>query len=92
MNKRLDEFVEQQLKNFPEKDVIVHYERGEFKVTLGFFAWNGYTHSQTTIRELREEGWEKSDIKELRDDAKRICVVDNGINKFEVVDGKTSGN
>lgn len=90
----LDEFVEQQLERFPDTDVIVHYERkwGDFKIVLGFFAWDGHCHARTTIRELREDGWEKADIKVLRDDAKRICIVDNGIDGFEVVDGKTSDN
>jgi hypothetical protein len=86
MKKELDEFVEKQLERFPEQDVLIHYERGDFKITHGFFTWNGHNHSLTTIGELRRDGWEKSDIKELRDDAKRFTVIEHSFGKFEVKD------
>jgi len=91
MNTELNEFIEQQLEKFSDKDVIIHYERGDLRLTLGFFAWNGYNHERTTLSELREDGWEKSDIKELRNDAKRICIIEHSPNIFEMVNGKASG-
>lgn len=84
MNKKLDEFVEQQLSKFPDKDVLVYYERGEFKITHGFFTWNGHSHTRTTISELIKDGFEKSDIKELRDESKKIFIVEQSFDKFEV--------
>jgi hypothetical protein len=56
MKKPLDEFVEKQLEKFPDKDVLVYYECGDFRITHGFFTWNGHSHSPTTISELRSEG------------------------------------
>jgi len=76
MNKELEEFIHKELEKYPEKDVLVYYERIS-KLTWGFYIWNGIVHERTSITELREEGFEKSDIKELRNDAERFTVIED---------------
>jgi hypothetical protein len=84
MNRELDEFIEQQLVGFPDQDVLVYYERSGLKLTYGFFVWNGYAHDHTTISELLRDGFEKSDIKELRSESKKILVIEKLFREFEV--------
>lgn len=86
MNEELDEFVEQQLEKFKNKDILVHYERGTIKVTYGFFTWSEHGHVRTTLSELLENGFEKSDIKELRDEAKKILIIEKLPNEFEMIE------
>jgi len=83
MNEKLEEYIMEQLDRFPEKDVVVYY-KGYINLTYGFFVWSGYSHVETTIAELRQEGFEKSDIKELRDEAKKIVIIEKEIGEFDV--------
>jgi hypothetical protein len=83
MNKNIDEFVDKILEKHSEADVLVYYERGSLKITYGFFVWNGHNHSKTTISELRADGFEKSDIKELRDEAHRVFIVEKALGILE---------
>jgi hypothetical protein len=89
MNEKLDEFLEQELEKFPSKDVIVYYERNNIKLTYGFYAWGGHNHSRITISEFIRDGFEKSDIKELREEAEKITVIETSLDQFEVINGKT---
>lgn len=75
---KLMEVVNKELEKYLNRDVLVYYERVPY--TLGFFTWSGHVHVQTTITELRQEGFEKSDIKELRDEADRFLVVEEAGN------------
>lgn len=86
MNYELGEYITQQLERFPEQDVLVHCERQGLRFTFGFFVWSGYSHTQMTITELRQDGFEKEDIRELRSTAKKILVVEDIFRKFEVSD------
>jgi hypothetical protein len=83
MNQALEEYILEQLDKFKEQDVIIYYD-GKIKLTYGFFVWNGYSHTETTIAELLKDGFEKRDIKELRSEAKRITIIEGSFNQFEV--------
>lgn len=84
----LEIIVEKELEQYPEKDVLVYYQRGDIHLTHGFYAWDGYSHRRTTISELLQDGFEKSDIKELRADASKFLIVEGILGKFEVHHGR----
>lgn len=90
MNKRYSELVEQYLLKFPGKDVLVYFNCRNLKPgTFGFYIWNGNSHSQTTISELlHRDGFEKSEIKELRNEAAKIYLVENMSGDLEIIEGK----
>jgi len=72
----LEMLISKELEQYPEKDVIVYYQKEKIHVTYGFFTWSGFVHEQTTLSELLRDGFEKSDIKELRADASKFLVVE----------------
>jgi len=76
-------YIEKELLKYAGKDVIVYYERGLLKLTWGFYVWSGHSHTPITLTELREDGFEKGDIKELRSEAVKFTVVEVTLNEFE---------
>jgi hypothetical protein len=80
--------IEKELEQYPEKDVLVYYQREHLHLTYGFFVWTGHVHEQTTLSELLQDGFEKSDVKELRADASKFLVVEFA-GKFKVKHGKS---
>jgi len=86
MNYELKEYIEEQLKRFPKQDVLVYVERQGLRFTFGFFVWNDNIHSHTTITDLRENGFEKEDIKEFRRVATKMLVIEDILRKFTIVD------
>lgn len=87
MNEELENFIQEQLTNYPKQDVLVYYKFNQIEMTYGFFTWTEGGHVQTFISELIAEGFEKKDIKEFRDGAKKITVTEE-INTFKLADGK----
>jgi hypothetical protein len=85
VKKETDERVVQELNHYPNQDVLVFYQRGVFKITWGFYIWNGNNHTATTFTELREDGFEKEDIKELRSEASRFTVIEKSLGELEVI-------
>jgi hypothetical protein len=84
MNEEIEERIEQELGNHPNKDVLVYYRRDDFEVTWGFYVWNGHSHTHTTLTEFLADGFEKSDIKELRDEADKFMIIDKSVDEFEI--------
>jgi hypothetical protein len=80
--------VEKGLERYPNKDVLIYYKRGELHITYGFYIWNGFSHAKTTIGELLLEGFEKSDIKELRLNAERFLIIEEPFGLFEIKYGE----
>lgn len=72
----VEEYIEKELGNHPNRDVLVYYERGPLKLMWGFYIWNGYGHTVTTLTELREEGFERGDIKELKAEAIKLTIIE----------------
>jgi hypothetical protein len=71
------------LEEYSGKDVLVFHTRsGLHMTTIGFFTWDNYTHCETTLVSLREDGWEKKDIKDLRNQAVRILIKEDSCGKF----------
>lgn len=83
MTEDLMEAVYLALEEYPGKDVLLFHERPYLHTaTIGLFTWSGYTHTQITLRELREDGWSKEDIKELRKQAVRVLIKEDDCRKF----------
>lgn len=80
----LEDVMCDQFEKVPRKDVLVYYERETLHLTYGFYTWNNGFHSETTISELLQEGFEKSDIKELRSDAVKFHIKRAGVCEFDV--------
>ena len=85
MNEEINERIEQELENYSNKDVLVHYECETFEMTWGFYVWNGHNHTRTTLTELLKDGFEKSDVKELRDEASKFTIIDKPTADFEII-------
>lgn len=85
MTKEIDEIVNKELENYPNKDVRVYYQRESYGIVWGFFTWNGYGHTPMTFTEFREAGFEKSDIKELREEAAKLTIIAKSLGTFETV-------
>jgi hypothetical protein len=85
VNEEINERIEQELVNYSNRDVLVYYKRDSHKVTWGFYVWNGNNHTRTTLTELLADGFEKSDVKELRDEASRFIIVEKLPGEFEVI-------
>ncbi len=80
--------IEKELESYHDKDVLIYYQRGSLHVTHGFFIWNGFSHTNTTISELLLEGFEKSDIKELRLSAEKFLIIEKSSKEFEIKRGE----
>ncbi len=84
MKTDIDNRIEDELKNYSNQDVLIYYKRESFNIIWGFYVWNGHTHTQTTFTKFREDGFEKSDIKELRGEAAKFTLIEKSLNEFEV--------
>jgi hypothetical protein len=81
---QVEEAIWAELESYSGKDVKVYYEQGSNKIVWGFYIWGGNAHQQTTITELRQEGFELADIKMLRDEAESF-LIRHFFNKLEVL-------
>ena len=83
MTDNLMEAVFMALEEYSGKDVLVFHIRRDLHIApIGFFTWDSYTHCETTLASLREDGWNKKDIKDLRNQAVRVLIKEDDCGKF----------